>query len=85
MLKRTAKLTVFGPKELKRIIDIQLKVSNTKMNYELKFVATKDDEKQLLLDLPECSVYSIPLDHKLPTTGFLFAEKTEPRLLDLKR
>ncbi|HNY55158.1 MAG TPA: ribonuclease Z, partial [Chitinophagales bacterium] len=85
LLKRTAKLTVFGPKELKRIIDIQLKVSNTKMNYELKFVATKDDEKQLLLDLPECSVYSIPLHHKLPTTGFLFAEKTEPRLLDLEK
>ena len=85
LLKRTPKLTVFGPKELKKIIDIQLKVSNTKMNYELKFVATKDDEKRLLLDLPECSVYSIPLHHKLPTTGFLFAEKTEPRLLDLEK
>ncbi len=85
LLKRTAKLTVFGPKELKKIIDIQLRVSNTKMNYELKFVTTKDDEKRLLLDLPECSVYSIPLHHKLPTTGFLFAEKTEPRLLDLEK
>lgn len=85
LLKRTAKLTVFGPKELKKIIDIQLKVSNTKMNYELKFVATKDDEKRLLLDLPECSVYSIPLHHKLPTTGFLFTENTEPRLLDLEK
>lgn len=85
LLKRTAKLTVFGPKELKKIIDIQLEVSNTKMNYELKFVATKDDDKRLLLDLPECSVYSIPLHHKLPTTGFLFVEKTEPRLLDLEK
>ena len=83
LLKRSNRLTIFGPNELKKIIALQLKASNTLLNYELKFVATKDDEKRLLLDLPECLVYSIPLKHKLPTTGFLFLEKTEPRLLDL--
>ena len=85
LLKRPNKLTIFAPKELKKIIDIQLKASNTKLNYELKFISTKDDTKHLILDLPECSVYSIPLKHKLPTTGFLFIEKTEPRLLDLDK
>ncbi len=85
LLKRPNKLTIFAPKELKKIIDIQLKASNTKLNYELKFVTTKDDDKKLILDLPECSVYSISLKHKLPTTGFLFTEKTEPRLLDLDK
>ncbi|MBK6273210.1 MAG: MBL fold metallo-hydrolase [Saprospirales bacterium] len=83
LLKRSNRLTIFGPNELKKIIALQLKASNTLLNYELKFVATKDDEKRLVLDLPECLVYSIPLKHKLPTTGFLFLEKTEPRLLDL--
>lgn len=85
LLKRPNKLTIFAPAALKKIIDIQLKVSNTKLNYELKFVATKDNAKNMILDLPECSVYSIPLKHKLPTTGFLFTEKTEPRLLDLAK
>jgi ribonuclease Z len=85
LLKRSNRLTIFGPNELKKIIALQLKASNTLLNYELKFVATKDDEKRLLLDLPECLVYSIPLKHKLPTTGFLFVEKTEPRLLDLEK
>jgi ribonuclease Z len=85
LLKRTTKLTVFGPKELKKIIDIQLRTSNTQLNYELKFVSTKDDEKKMLLDLPECTVYSIPLKHKLPTTGFLFKEKNESRQLDLEK
>ena len=85
LLKRPNKLTIFGPKELKKIIDIQLKASNTKLNFELKFVATDDTAKNLILDIPECSVYSIPLKHKLPTTGFLFVEKTEPRQLDLEK
>lgn len=85
LLKRTSKLTIFAPKELKKIIDTQFKASNTRLNYELKFVATKDDAKKLILDIPECLVYSIPLKHKLPTTGFLFTEKNEARLLDLEK
>lgn len=85
LLKRKNKLTIFGPKDLKKIIDLQLKVANTKLNYELRFETTKDDEKRLLLDLPECLVYSFPLKHKLPTTGFLFTEKNELRQLNLEK
>lgn len=85
LLKRPNKLTIFGPKELKKIIDIQLKVSNSRLNYELEFVATTDVEKKLIVDIPECAVYSIPLKHKLPTTGFLFVEKTEPRQLVIEK
>ncbi|MEN9447051.1 MAG: hypothetical protein RJA25_341 [Bacteroidota bacterium] len=85
LLKRTEKLTIFGPKELKKIIDIQLKASNTILNFPFKFIATKDDSKNLILDIPECTVYSFPLLHKVPTTGFLLVEKMEPRQLDLEK
>mgnify|MGYP000915465219 FL=1 len=85
LLKRTEMLTIFGPKELKKIIDIQLNACNTVLNYPLKFIATHDSEKRLLLELPECSVFSFPLQHKIPTTGFLFVEKTEPRSLDIEK
>lgn len=85
LLKRTGKLTIFGPKELKKILDVQLKASNTKLLFDLKFVATNDNDRNLLLDIPECTVYSLPLKHKIPTTGFLFVEKTETRQLDLQK
>lgn len=85
LLKRTAPLTIFAPKDLKKIISMQLKASNTSLNYLIKFVSTLDDEKRLILDLPVCEVYSFPLKHKIPTTGFLFVEKAEPRLLDLQK
>lgn len=85
LLKRTEKLTIFGPKDLKKILDLQLKASNTVLNFELKFVATNDTAKNLILDIAECSVYSFPLKHKVPTTGFLFVEKTEPRQLAIEK
>lgn len=85
LLKRKNKLTIFAPNELKNIIDLQLNVANTILNYELKFVATNDIDKTILLDLPECTIYSFPLKHRIPTTGFLLQEKTAPRLLDLDK
>ncbi len=83
LLKRTRPLTIFGPKELKKIITLHLKASHTQLAYVLKFVATNNDAKNLLLDHAECSVYSFPLKHKIPTTGFLFVEKTETRRLNM--
>lgn len=85
LLKRKERLTVFGPKELKKIIEVQLKASNTTLQFELKFIATQNQSKQQLLDLSVCSVYSFPLKHKIPTTGFLIVEKTESRQLDLEK
>ncbi len=85
LLKRVNKLVLFAPKELKKIIDVQLKASQTILNFPLEFRATSDDTKTLILDIAECQVYSIPLKHKLPTTGFLFIEKNEPRSLDLEK
>ena len=85
LLKRTEPLTIFGPKDLKKIIDLQLKVCNAVLNYKLKFIATNDSDKRLILELPECTVFSFPLQHKIPTTGFLFVEKSEPRSLDLEK
>ncbi|MEZ5053244.1 MAG: ribonuclease Z [Chitinophagales bacterium] len=85
LLKRKNKLTIFAPKELKKIIQQQLKVSNTTLNFDLKFVATQTDDKYCILDIPECTVYSFPLNHRIPTTGFLITSKTIQRKLDLEK
>ena len=85
LLKRKNKLTIFCPKDLRKIIDIQLKTANTTLNYELKFNALKQDAKNLILDLPECLVYSFPLNHRIPTNGFLFQTKNDLRTLDLDK
>lgn len=85
LLKRKNKLTIFAPKELKKIIQQQLKVSNTTLNFDLKFIATQTDDKYCILDIPECTVFSFPLNHRIPTTGFLITSKTIQRKLDLEK
>lgn len=79
--KRKTLLTIFGPNGLDEIITVQLKHSNTRLNFPLRFVPTDPANKQLILEEKNFRVFSIPLKHRLPCTGFLIQEK--PRLLNL--
>lgn len=79
--KRSRLLTIFGPNGLDEIITVQLKHSNTRLNFPLRFVPTQSDGIQLILEEKNFRVFSFPLKHRLPCTGFLIKEK--PGLLNL--
>lgn len=85
LLKRTDRLTIYGPPELEKIIQIQLEVSATKLNYPLYFIPTENNQLNKLLDTNSVEVYSFPLDHKIPTTGFLFKEKKHKRRINIDK
>jgi ribonuclease Z len=72
---RVKALKLFGPAELKEIIDLQLKYSDTTLQYPIDFIATRTDKPEVILDTTDITVESIPLDHRIPTTGFLFKQK----------
>ena len=72
---RTKALKLFGPAELKEIIDMQLKYSDTELQYDIDFVPTHADRSQVILENQDVTVETIPLDHRIACTGFLFREK----------
>jgi ribonuclease Z len=75
LLGRKAKLTVYGPEELKAILELQLKASQTFLEYPLEVIATSRNEKQCIYDDKSLRVYSFPLKHRIDCCGFLFEEK----------
>ncbi len=85
LLKRQADLTLYAPKELKAIIDIQLAASNTKLNYNLHYIETHSETPQLIFEDDTLTVHTIPLQHKIPTNGFLFREKIGDRKLLIEK
>jgi ribonuclease Z len=81
LLGRRQPLTVYGPPKLLEIIQLQLDVSETRLQYPFHFVETNHNEFTKLFENKEIEVYSFPLLHSIPTTGFLFREKPQPRNL----
>lgn len=78
---RKSALTVYGPKGLQEIVELQFEYSDTELNYDLHFVETDPHQPKVLLELPLLKVSSFPLLHRIPCTGFRFDEGKRNRRL----
>jgi ribonuclease Z len=82
LLGRKQALTVYGPKELQTIIEAINGVSETRLSYPINWVHTMHTGMNLIFEDQKVEVYSFPLKHRIPCTGFLFREKPLPRKID---
>jgi ribonuclease Z len=79
LLGRNKDLHIYSHPELKEIIDLQLKVSNTELNYPLFFHPLPEDEDSVILENDYIKVSNLILDHSIKCSGFLFEEKRSQR------
>jgi ribonuclease Z len=75
LLGRKTKLTLVCPPELKEIIDLQNKHSQTTIVYEIEYIFTNPKQAELVWEDDKIEVKSFPLRHRINCTGFLFKEK----------
>jgi ribonuclease Z len=83
LLGRTSDLHIFGPKGIKEIIEMQLRLSNSWTNYKLFYHELESNESETIFEDEKVIVKTIPLKHRVYTNGFLFQEKIGDRILDL--
>lgn len=78
-------LTVYGPPELGEVIDIQLRASQTWLRYPLRIQALAHATGAIIYSDTYTEVITLKLKHRIPTTGFVFREKEQPRRLRKER
>jgi len=83
LLTREADLHIHAPKGLKEVITLQMKLSNSWTNFNLIFHELNSLDSELIFEDKKVEVYTIPLDHRVYTNGFLFKEKEGVRKLDM--
>ena len=83
LLGRTTDLHIYGPKGVKEIITLQLKLSNSWTTYELFFHELESKESEVIFEDQKVIVKTIPLKHRVYTNGFLFQEKPGDRKLNV--
>lgn len=83
LLGRTADLNVYAPAQFEKILFDEINFFSRGMGYKVVFHAVDTKKHEILYDDRSLSVYSIPLNHRLPCSGYLFVEK--PTLPHIRR
>ncbi len=78
---RIKPLHLFCPPQLKEIIDLELRCSDTTLQFPINYRFTNPEVPEIILENSDVTVESVPLDHRIPCTGFLFREKKRLRKL----
>jgi len=84
ILSREKPLHIFGPKGIKEVTLLMLKVSKSHAKYEMIFHELSSNESELIFEDDKVSVRTIPLKHRIYTNGYLFTEKEKPRKLHMQ-
>lgn len=75
---RTSPLTLIGPRGLKDYVQIVLQSTHVSLEYPLIFKELGHDSGKILItSLSTVDVFAFPLTHRIPTFGYLIAEKHE--------
>jgi ribonuclease Z len=84
LLGRTTDLHIYGPKGIKEVILLQLKLSNSYTTYKLYFYELESEESEVVFEDDKVLVRTIPLQHRVYTNGYLFEEKIGDRKLNFE-
>jgi len=76
---RTKPIQIFAPKPLLEILEIQFKYSDTILRYPIEFFPVEADESRQIFENQDLIVKTIILNHRIPTTGFIFQQKQRQR------
>jgi ribonuclease Z len=79
MLNRTADLHIHTPIGLEQILAPQLQFFCDDLAFNVIFHTYDPKKNELIYEDRSVQVYSIPLKHRVPSSGFLFEEKSSDR------
>lgn len=82
MAGRTEDIFLFGPRGLDEVLTTIFRVSNSQLVFTLHFQAVDPNQSVFLLDNALMTVESLPLEHRVDCSGYLFRQKpAKPHLL----
>jgi|SRR6218665_1982825 len=82
LLNRTNDLHIHGPKGIREIITLQLRLSHSWTSYGLYFHELESNESEIVYEDDKVLVKTIPLKHRIYTNGYLFQEKMGEKKLN---
>ncbi len=77
--KRTAPLQIFSPPGVRELVESTCRVCQVRIPYPIEFVEVNTERSTRVFENNQVEVWTVPLAHRVPTTGWLFREKIKLR------
>jgi ribonuclease Z len=77
--KRTKKLEIFSPPGLQELIEHTARLTGVVFPYKIEFIEVDAGVSKLVFENNQVAVWTIPLEHRGPCTGWLFKEQARPK------
>lgn len=74
LFHRKHKLTIFAPRQLQKIIELQLEASETELVFPLEFILLEGEGMVEIQREEQFTIYAFPLEHGIQCFGFLVRE-----------
>lgn len=84
LLGREKALHIHAPKGLREAITLLLRLGDSWTQYPLHFHELTGTDPNLILDLGDIKISTLPLNHRIYTNGFLFQELPKPGRLRIE-
>ena len=83
LLGRTARLAIYAPSALEKVLRLQMQIFCHNFDYEVDFHSVDTTRQQVIYEDRSLTVETLPLEHRMPCCGYLFREK--PLLTHIRR
>lgn len=72
---RRTPLKIFAPRPFGEILEAHLRYFDSELPYEVEWVEVDTTAHRIIFENNSLEVWSIPLRHRVPTSGYMFREK----------
>lgn len=83
LLGRTSDLHIYAHSDLEKIFSQQINYFAKDLKFKVVYHAINPNKHELIFSDRSVQVWSIPLDHRIPTCGFFFKE--QPKELNMRK
>ncbi len=84
ILSREKELHIYGPKGIKEVTTLQLKISKSYSKFDIIYHELTSKKSEVIFEDDKVTVTTIPLSHRVYTNGYLFREKQQHKKLHIE-
>ncbi len=79
---RKTSLKIYAPHPFGEILESHLKFFDSDLPYNIEWIRVDTTRHEMIFENRTTEVWSVPLRHRLPTSGYIFREKEPPLNVD---